>query len=65
MSREDFENLSPVLQNRIEEKLVELWRSGEPRSLTQLAPTLAALARVLREVEVEEKDVSPFIYVMY
>lgn len=63
MSREDFE--LPKLEDteELHTALGKLWHGDD--ELQQLAGPVAELATKLREVEDQDDEVSPFIYVMF
>ncbi len=65
MARRDFEVDGLESPEALESALRRLWEGQGLANLASLAPRLADAARALHEVEVENDEVSPFIYVMF
>ena len=63
MSREDFEWSSP--QGEMLDKLEQYWIENGDDELTALIPTLKKLSENLKNVEDQNFEVSPFMYVMF
>lgn len=65
MAPEDFEVVGCDAVESFREALIDLWRSQGHPQLTGLAPGLSRLAESLHQVEEQNEEVSPFIYVMF
>ncbi len=63
MQRQDFEANAPRSPAQLEAALLELWTDSE--DLAPLAHELQLLAEKLHRVDVDDPDVSAFVYVMY
>ena len=65
LSPEDFEGLGCESSAEFADRLLLLWRSQGLEELESLIPTLSKLAGGLYQVEEQQAEVSPFVYVMY
>lgn len=64
MTPSSFEILGGATQQAIEDGLKALWTEQRP-DWVPLAPRVAALAAELHQVQEQEEELSPFIYVMF
>ena len=64
MTPSSFEILSGASRQAIEDGLTALWTEQRP-DWVPLAPRVAALAAELHQVQEQEEELSPFIYVMF
>jgi hypothetical protein len=65
MTARDFEVAGCDAPESFERALIALWNAQGHPALTSLTPTLSRLATSLYQIDEQDEDVSPFIYVMF
>jgi hypothetical protein len=65
MRKQDFEKGGHSTLETFTEDLNEFWNNKEDSKLCELVPSLAKLAFELHAVEDQNKEISPYIYVMF
>ena len=65
MEKSDFEVHSSKEPNELEQSVKNLWKDFEAIGFLDLIPDLTSLASLLKTVEEQSEEVSPFIYVMF